>query len=194
MSYSNGIKIDDETTAKIIKTATEIVNERGVEKLTVSAIIRELKVSNRVFYNRFCNIHELLEVIYELSVMKMREVLENSKWDESEDYIDYHIRLLAEVLKMTYTHKKRFSHFMFEHDSMSENNRKWWVDKVKNILDTAISKKLIRNDINTENISYSIWCFCRGFNTDAVNRNIPLEDALKIYSETFSVFLQGLKT
>lgn len=193
MSYSNGIRIDDETTSKIIKVATEIVNERGVENLTVSAIIRELKVSNRVFYNRFCNINELLEVMYELSVMKMREVLENSKWDESEDYFDYYIRVLAEVLKMTYTHKKKFSHFMFEHDSMSESNRKWWVSKVKSIIDVAIEKKLVRDDINTENISYSIWCFCRGFNTDAVNRNIPLDEALKIYGETFSIFLRGLK-
>jgi len=193
MAYSNGIRIDDELTAEIINTATEIVNEHGVEELTVRTIIRKLKVSNRVFYNRFCNINELLEVMYEISVRKMREALESSKWDENQDYFEYYIKILEDVLRLTYIHKKQFSNYMFKHDSISDANRKWWVDKVKSILDGAIEKKLIRNDINSEHISYCIWCFCRGFNTDAVNRKIPIDDALKMYGETFRIFLDGLK-
>ena len=52
--------------------------------------------------------------------------------------------------------------------------------------------KLIKN-IDSDMLSYSIWCFCRGFNADAVGRRLSKEDAIKNFKFGFGCILDGIK-
>ena len=55
--------ICDEMSQTIINAVEEIAMEGGAATLTVRQILRKLDISNRVFYNRFQSLDELLEAI-----------------------------------------------------------------------------------------------------------------------------------
>ena len=63
--------IKDETSKKIIAAAEKIATESG--EVTVRKILRELGVTNRVFYNRFHNVDEVLEIVYTNTISRIRE-------------------------------------------------------------------------------------------------------------------------
>jgi len=193
MAYSRGIKIDDELTRRIEDTASKFVHENGVESLTVRKILQELGVSNRVFYNRFQSLEELLQVIYVNEMIEMRKNLPEIISCSDDEFFDYCLDILVNVLKGTYYQKKNFSHYMFEHDALTDDNRTWWVERIKAILGEGLRRKLIRDDLDIGAISYSIWCFCRGFNVDAVNRHLPIEEAVRQFRQAFSVYLDGMR-
>ena len=48
-------------------------------------------------------------------------------------------------------------------------------------------------EVDSEVLSYSLWCFCRGYNADAVGRNIPKDVAVKNFRYSFGIILEGLK-
>ena len=85
-----------------------------------------------------------------------------------------------------------FAHYVFENDSVSESNYKWWTEEIKKILNYAMEKGIIIN-VDPDMTSYAIWCFIRGFNTDAIGRKIPLQEALKRYRYGFQFIINGLK-
>ena len=58
MSKSEMIR--DEMSERIIEVAHVIVQNGGVSALTVREILKRLNITNRVFYNRFHNIGEVL--------------------------------------------------------------------------------------------------------------------------------------
>ena len=84
------------------------------------------------------------------------------------------------------------SRYMFEHDSLTENNRIWWTGEIKKLIEYGKQQNLIK-DVDPEELSYSIWCFCRGYNADAVGRNLSKEDAVRYFKFGFGCFLDGLK-
>ena len=47
--------------------------------------------------------------------------------------------------------------------------------------------------LDSKILSYSIWCFVRGYNADAVGRNLPREEAVEIFKYSFSFLLEGIK-
>ena len=85
-----------------------------------------------------------------------------------------------------------FAHYVFENDTITNSNYTWWIDEIKIILEYAIEKRYIKN-VDIETTSYAIWCFIRGFNTDAIGRKLPLNEALKRYRYGFGIILDGLK-
>ena len=52
----------------------------------------------------------------------------------------------------------------------------------------------IRNDADIDVLSYSLWCFWRGYNADAVGRGIPKGEAIKNCKYSFGIILDGLRT
>ena len=66
-------RICDEMSQKIIETAEALVMTQGTHMLTVRSILKELNITNRVFYNRFRNIDEVLNIVYKNTSMKVRE-------------------------------------------------------------------------------------------------------------------------
>jgi AcrR family transcriptional regulator len=67
--------IRDEMSDKIISAAEKIATSAGPEELTVRKILQHLAITNRVFYNRFHNISEVLDIVYKNTIQKIRNTI-----------------------------------------------------------------------------------------------------------------------
>lgn len=199
--YKNGVmllenvqnkKINDEMSERILEAAEEIVCSQGADSLTVRKLLKKLGITNRVFYNRFKNIDEVLHIIYRNTVQKVRDVLQSEKIDSEKDFFELVMNLVTNSLLVSYDSKMRFNQYVFENDSVSQGNYNWWTTEIRKLVDYAKEQKYIK-DVDSDAISYSIWCFCRGYNADAVGRGIPKEEAVRNFRYSFSFLLDGLK-
>ncbi len=191
MSASDEKLICDEMSEKIINTAQWLTINEGSHNLNVRKILKKLDITNRVFYNRFHNIEEVLDIISEKSIMEIRNSL-HFHFDESKDFFQQIMDEVEKTLIISYETRMNFAHYVFENDSVSDDNYNWWTTEIKKILEYAIEKGYIKK-VDTDITSYSIWCFIRGFNTDAISRKLSLEEALKRYRYGFRIILEGLK-
>ena len=183
--------IYDEVSEQIIDAAEKLMISEDAHDLNVRKILKYLGITNRVFYNRFHNIDEVLDIISERSVLQVRESL-NFHFDESKDFFVQIMDEVEKTLVISYETRMNFAHYVFENDSVTDSNYKWWITEIKKILDYAIEKEYIKK-VNTDMTSYAIWCFVRGFNADAIGRKLSLEEALKRYRYGFKFILDGLK-
>ena len=101
--------------------------------------------------------------------------------------------MVANTLIRSYELKKQFNHYMFENDSRSQKNYEWWVSTIKKMLTYAKEKRYVRADADVDVLSYSLWCFWRGFNADAVGRGVPKEEAVRGCKYSFGIILDGLR-
>ena len=183
--------IKDKTSKQIIDAAEKIAMQSG--EVTVRKILRELGVTNRVFYNRFHNINEVLEIVYNNTVCKIRESMA-AEYDGKMDFFEYVTDTVTETLILSYDLKMKFNRYIFEYDSLLKSNYEWYMQRIKKLFAYAKERGIIRPDIDAETLSYAIWCFCRGYNADAVERNLPKEEAVKKFRYSFSILLNGLKS
>lgn len=191
MPYSRGVKLQDEVSDKIISAATKMALNNGVGCLSVKAIINELNITNRVFYNRFKNLNEVLECIYQNVVQAMRQCI-LVEYDGKQDYYEFLIDIAASVLKKTYENKLHFSQYMFEYDSLNAANRNWWMERIKALLQYGIDRGLLKNtDLNL--LCYSIWCFCLGFNTSSIGTDLTVDEAVAAFRLGIGTMLEGLR-
>lgn len=184
--------ITDAVSDNIIEITEKLVTENGAHSVTASSVIRALGVSNRVFYNRFHNIDEVLKIVYRNLVLRMRKNIQ-IEFSENEDFFEYAKRIIVNSLTDTYDLKRNFSQYTFEHDSISEDNRIWWTTKIKQLFKYGMDKGLLKKDLDTDTLSYFLWCLCRGCNADAVSRNLTKEEASKCLLEGFNYFVEGVK-
>lgn len=183
--------IRDEMSEEIIRTAQGMATMDGAHTVTVSRILSELGITNRVFYNRFHNIDEVLEIVYKNSVFKMHESLK-SEFDAEKNFFEYVMDVAVKVLTNTYDIKMQFSRYMFEHDSLTEFNCTWWTNEIKKLIEYAKADGLIK-PVDGEKLSYTIWCFCRGFNADAVSRKLSRAEAVEYFKYGFGCLMEGIK-
>lgn len=182
----------DSVTDRIVEYTENLVVNQGVENLTVSTILKGLNITNRVFYNRFHNIDELLNVIYERVVYKMRENIDVVPTDGL-SFFEYVQRIMIKCMEDTYDLKNKFSQYTFEHDSLSKSNYEWWLEKIGKLIEYGIENGYIDKSVDVHNLSICTWCFCRGCNADAVTRNISKEEAVECMKSGFMYFLEGVK-
>ncbi|MBQ8525101.1 MAG: TetR/AcrR family transcriptional regulator [Clostridia bacterium] len=183
--------INDEMSDRIIAIAEDMATRDGAHTVTVKRILNELGTANRVFYNRFHNLDEVLEIVYKNAVLKMHQCIK-SDIDPEDDFFDYVLDVVINVLTATYDIKKQFARYAFEHDSLTQANYEWWTEEIKKIIEYGKSRNLIK-DVDSDMLSYSIWCFCRGFNADAVGRNLSKEEAVRCFRFGFGCLIAGLK-
>ena len=183
--------IHDEMSQKIINAVEEIAMEGGAATLTVRQILRKLDISNRVFYNRFPNIESVLDIVYRNTIVKIRTAFE-SPVNVEQDFFEYVKDVVSRSLLVSYEVKMKFNQYIFEEDSLGELNRSWWTEEIKKLIVFAKEHKLIK-EVDEETLAYSIWCFCRGYNADAVARGLPKEKAVADFKYSFSFLLEGLK-
>ena len=176
---------------KIIDTASRLATSEGAHNVNVRKILKELGITNRVFYNRFHNVEEVLGIISEKSILEVRKNL-NFHFDENKDFFEQIMYEVEKTLIISYETRMNFAHYVFENDSVTDSNYKWWTEEIKKILDYAVEKGYIKK-VDTDMTSYAIWCFIRGFNADAIGRKLSLEEALKRYRYGFKFILDGLK-
>lgn len=183
--------ICDKVSDRIIEVAERIVQKEGTSNVTVRKILREMGVTNRVFYNRFRNIAEVLEIIYKRAVLKMRESL-RSDYDVKTDFYNHVMDLAVKVLISTYDIKEQFSNYSFEFDSKTDENRLWWSEKIKRLIEIAKETKQIKN-VDSDMLSYTLWCFFRGYNADVVHRHLSKEEAVKNFKYSIECLFEGVK-
>ncbi len=185
-------RIRDEMAEKIIETAEHLATTEGANTLTVRKILQTLNITNRVFYNRFHNIEEVLEIIYRNMVVKIRASITPEQTDSAADFFEHVIDVVTRSLIMSYENKMAFNQYIFENDSHSQSNYAWWHTEIKKLIDYAKERKYIK-EIDSDAMSYAIWCFCRGYNADAVGRNLPVDVAVRNFRYSFGVLLDGMR-
>ena len=183
--------IQDEMSERIVDAAESIVTGYGVHNLNVRRILQTLGITNRVFYNRFHNVEEVLEKVYKNVIMKIRKVIV-TEYDENEDFFEHVLNVVERSLVLSYDTKMQFNQYVFENDSQSQNNYTWWHTEIKKLIDYAKEHKYIR-DVDSDIMSYAIWCFCRGYNADAVGRRLPMDIAVKNFRYSFGILLDGMR-
>jgi hypothetical protein len=124
-------------------------------------------------------------------VQKIRDTIPN-EFDPQKDFFEQVIDFVSNTLVISYRTKSHFNYYVFENDSVSDYNYSWWMQKIREIIEYAKEKKYIKN-VDSEVMSYSIWCFCRGYNADAVGRGVPMHEAIKNFKYSFAFLLEGLK-
>ena len=97
--------ISDEMSRRIIAAAEQIARTSGAESVTVRSILRALGISNRVFYNRFHNAAEVLDIVYANTVLKIRESLV-AKFDPEQDFFQQVLDIVENTLVMSYECKR----------------------------------------------------------------------------------------
>jgi len=183
--------ICDEMSNRIIEVAEDIATENGAQSVTVRKILQALGITNRVFYNRFRNIDEVLSMVYNGMIPRIRESF-SAEIDESRDFFEQVMELVVKALLLSYDTKMQFNSYVFESDSLSQSNYLWWTEEIKKLIVYAKQRNYIK-DVDPDILSYSIWCFCRGYNADAVGRRLPRDEAVKNFRYSFSFLLEGLK-
>ncbi len=183
--------IDDEMSQKIIATAEEIARSSGIEQVNVRRLLQTLNITNRVFYNRFHNIEEVLDIIYQRTSLKIRESV-SDEFDSSKDFFEQVKDIVANTLVKSYENKENLNQFIFESDSNSDDNYFWWKAEISKIIEYGKEIGALK-DIDAEIMSYSIWCFIRGYNADALGRAVPKEIAVENFKYSFGVLLDGMK-
>ena len=183
--------IHDEMSESIIDTAEMLAAASGAHTVNVRRILQTLGITNRVFYNRFHNIDEVLEIVYERTVMKIRESIV-SRFDPEGDFFQQVIDIVTNTLVMSYENKMNLNQYVFESDSESNENYTWWKNEIKKLIEFAKAKGYIK-DLDSDAMSYAIWCFIRGYNADALGRGIPKEEAVKNFRYSFAILLDGMR-
>ncbi len=184
--------IHDAVSRKIIETTAALALNEGAGEVTVRKIIRALGVTNRVFYNRFHNAEEVLSLVYQDMAVQMRQsILE--QFDPEADFFGQITDIASGTLKLSYRLKLGMNQYVFIQDSISAENFLWWRERIRELIDLGKRKRLVRQDLDCDKISYAIWCFIRGYNTDALARGIPEAEALDGFQYSFGVLLEGMK-
>lgn len=183
-------RIHDEISEQIVKIVARIAAQEGAHKVTVKKIISELGSTNRVFYNRFANCDEVLRIVYRNAVVHMRENIKPEFHDRN-SFCRFCIDTAVGVLMQSYDVKMQFRCYIFEHDSLTEENRRWWYEKIKKYYGYALEQGFAR-EVDADALCYAIWCFFRGYQADAVSRQLSKEDAVHYFTFGFSCLLNGM--
>ena len=186
------VLIKDEMSDRIVRAAEEIALTDGSGKLTVRKILKKLGITNRVFYNRFRNIGDVLVIVYKNTVNKLRSCI-TDKIDRKRDFFEQINEIVSGIISTSYDTRMKIKGLILENEFILEENRKWWMEQIGKLLSYAIANRLIK-EVDVQKVSYSIWCFVRGYNADAASRNLPKEEAIAGFKYGFSCFLDGLKT
>ncbi len=184
--------IHDEMSGKIVDAAARIALSEGAGEVTVRRIIRALGVTNRVFYNRFHNVEEVLGLVYQDMAVQMRQSVLD-EFDPDGDFFGQITDIAAGTLRLSYRLKLGMNQYVFTQDSVSAENYLWWRERIRGFIELGKEKGLVRPELDGERMSYAIWCFIRGYNTDALARGIPEEEAIEGFYYFFGVLLDGMK-
>lgn len=192
MAYSRGIQIEDETTKEIIHTAKKIAQKEGLEQLSVKRILAEMKVSNRVFYNRFRNIEDVIELLYEQAVNSLREIIDLSLLEKDELYYETLENLAVNVVRCLYQNNIHFRARLLSYETSKDNNRNWWIEQIQTILCDGVTRGLLKpmDELGT---ARGIWCLCLGFHKEALGKSVPEQEAIASFRTFFTIFIEGMK-
>ena len=85
-----------------------------------------------------------------------------------------------------------FYQYIFENDSVSGGNYEWWKREITKLIEFGKERGHLR-DVDSDAMSYAVWCFIRGYNADALGRKLPREEALATFRYSFGILLDGMR-
>ena len=165
----------------------------GRDRVTVRKILQTMGITNRVFYNRFHNVDEVLCIVYESTAKKIRKSMA-SRIDPEGDFFEQVIAIVTNTLRLSYENKMQFNQYVFESDSTSGENYEWWKAEIIKLIELGKEMGVLKADVQSEVMSYAIWCFIRGYNADALGRGLDIEVATENFRYCFGVLLDGMKS
>jgi len=183
--------IKDKMTERIIEVAENMAISEGAENLNVRKILKKMEITNRVFYNRFHNIDEVLDIVYQRIAMKIRASI-TAGFNPNGDFVEQVKDIVANTLLMSYDFKMQFNNYVFKSDSLSNRNFEWWKGEIVKLIEFGKAKGHF-GAFDTDVMSYAIWCFIRGYNADAVGRGIPRDIAVANFRYSFGILLDGMR-
>ena len=183
--------ICDGMSQTIIDTAERLAMTLGAECVTVRRILQALGISNRVFYNRFHNIDEVLAIVYENTVVKIRASI-TAGFDPDGDFFEQIKDIVTGTLVASYENKMNLNQYVFEYDSTSNENYEWWKNEIKKLILLGQERGYFKA-FDPDVMSYAIWCFVRGYNADVLARQLPMDEAIRDFRYSFGVLLDGMK-
>lgn len=183
--------ISDEMSETIIETAANLAFESGAEAVNVRRILQELGITNRVFYNRFHNVEDVLKIVYERLTLQIRKSIV-AQFDEEGDFFEQVITIVTNTLEMSYRVKMKMNDYIFNSDSVYGDNYAWWKNEIVKLIEFGKSKGYLK-DLNSDIMSYAVWCFIRGYNADAVGREVPSDKAIGDFKYAFGILLDGMR-
>ena len=184
--------ITDEMSEQIVAAAERIAMTAGAEAVTVRKILQTLNITNRVFYNRFGNVEEVLGIVYRQKAEALRTGM-LADFDPDGDFFGQVIDIVTATTAMSYDSKMHLSAYIFESDSVSSGNFAWWNRQISHLFEVGKSRGHIRADVDVARMSYAVWCFIRGYNADAVSRGIPRDEAVQNFRYSFGILLDGMR-
>lgn len=190
VTLNTNMLISDDMSLTIIDTVEKLAIELGAENVTVRQVLRALDITNRVFYNRFNNIDQVLTIVYENMVKKIRESI-NIEINTDKDYVEQVIEIVANTVVMSYALKVNFNHYVFKSDLIPHRHFEWWQSEIKKIIEYGKKRGIVK-DIDTDIMSYAVWCFVRGYTIDALGQKIPQEKAISDFKYSFKIFIAGM--
>ena len=185
-------RIHDAISEEIIQAAADIARNEGAHHVNVSKIMSVLGATNRVFYNRFKNADEVLRIVYQRAVEQTRENI-RPDYTDAKSFIAFCLDTAEKMLVRTYDIKTQFRRYVFEHDSLTEENSLWWDTHIREQYSVAREHGYVR-DVDVDALCYTIWCFCRGYISDAAARSVSLADSVRYFRFGLSCLLGGLLT
>ena len=191
MAKAEPALIRDGMSQTIIDTAERLALADGADTVTVRRVLQTLNITNRVFYNRFHNIAEVLHIVYRSTAFKIRASIP-ARLDPDRDFFQQVTDIVADTLVRSYETKMKFCQYVFASDSVSPDKYEWWKGQITRLIDAGKRRGVLR-DVDTEIMSYAIWCFIRGYNADALGRKLPLETAVRNFRYSFGVLLDGMR-
>lgn len=185
-------KIQDEISREIIESARRIAARKNPAQMTVRDVMKDLQITNRVFYNRFHNLDEVLQILYQESIARVRESL-SIPWRGDVEFWEHVQTVATRTLILSYESRQDLSQFIFAADSFADANLAWWEQEIRRLIETGKQHGQVRSDLDEKAISYSIWCFIRGFNADAIARDLPRDEAMAVFRKGFGCFIDGMR-
>ena len=134
--------IHDEMSGRIIEEATRLALREGAGEVSVRKIIRALGVTNRVFYNRFHNVEEVLSLVYQDMTVQMRQSILDH-FDPEGDFFGQITEIAAETLRLSYRLKLGMNQYVFIQDSTSADHYLWWRERIREFMDLGKEKGLV---------------------------------------------------
>ncbi len=193
MAFSNDKKIVDNISEDIVNKLTEMIYSKGMNNVTVKDILKEMDMTNRVFYNRFQNIEEVFGIVHQRLIDKTRKCIAEAKYDGKSDYCEFLTSIAMSVIEQTYENKLYFSGYTYENGDVNNSNRKWWIEKISELIRYGIDIGVFK-ETDAHMISYAIWCYCRSFNSYSVGDNLSIDEALLAFKMGFECIMRGLKS
>lgn len=194
-----------DTREYIVDKAYRLFLNHSYEAVSISMISDEIGLTKGALYHHFKNKEELFRAVIDKHFSNIIVIPEyNADETTLEEYTAYCIKSAYNILKNLYQSVENFSHINFlslladgfrHYEGFSEIKLKFIddnIETVERIINNAILRKEIRDDIDTHIVAIQYFSLSVGLAVDIIH-NRPIEEAVKTMSKQLNQLYKLLK-